>query len=151
MNKKIIKYIIFTILCMIIIFMFSNQVSSDSNNLSKNIINSLINLFENIFNKNFDNEKIINYLNLPIRKLAHFTIFLTLSFCLINLFESIKVKHVFIFTIIICFIYASFDELHQMFIDERTSSVIDVITDMSGSIFAIFLKKVYNTMKQKGR
>ena len=76
-----------------------------------------------------------------IRKLAHFTIYTALGMATIaflltfNLKKNIQI----ISTIIWGFLYASTDELHQMFSSGRHASFLDVLLDTSGVIFGTII------------
>ena len=56
---------------------------------------------------------------------------------------NLKRKNQILITIIWGFLYASTDELHQMFINGRNASFLDVLLDTSGVIFGILLIIIY--------
>lgn len=149
-KKKIIKYMIFAIICMLIIFLFSNQVSSTSNSISKTMVEKVLKIFDKFFSTSFNNENTIDMLNYPIRKLAHFTIFFILGFSICSFLKELKVNKYVLISIVICLIYALFDEVHQLFINGRTAKIFDVFIDMSGVLFAIFLKKCIISKSKRG-
>ena len=153
MNKKKIKIIISWILVlvwMLVIFYYSNMNHIKSNDKSKNTINYIIETTEKIENNNSiktNKQQIIEYLNYPIRKCAHITIYLVLSILIISAIKNTKsIKHPSIITLIICFIYAITDEYHQTFIDGRTGQFIDVLIDTTGSMLGL---TIYNKITQK--
>jgi acetobutylicum phosphotransbutyrylase BH3707 len=86
-----------------------------------------------------ENNKIIkkNKYDQKIRKIAHVTEFAILNIFFINLIyqlkEKFKLKYLII-SIILTFIYACTDEIHQIFVQGRTSSFIDVLIDTTGAI-----------------
>ncbi len=139
-NKKVI-YIFFTVLCMLVIFTFSSKNSTVSNQTSKQLINKVITSYEKISHKNIDKEELINKLNYPIRKLAHYSIYLILGIFVYNIFLISKIKNKEIISIIVCFIYASLDEFHQLFVIGRTAQVKDILIDTLGSITAVIILK----------
>ena len=139
-NKKVI-YIFFTVLCMLVIFTFSSKNSTVSNQTSKQLINKVITSYEKISHKNIDKEELINKLNYPIRKLAHYSIYLILGIFVYNIFLISKIKNKEIISIIVCFIYASLDEFHQWFVIGRTAQVKDILIDTLGSITAVIILK----------
>ena len=47
---------------------------------------------------------------------------------------------------LICFLYSISDEIHQMFIDGRSSEKFDVLIDTIGSSFGVFINY---TLKRK--
>lgn len=139
-NKKVI-YIFFTVLCMLVIFTFSSKNSTVSNQTSKQLINKVITSYEKISHKNIDKEELINKLNYPIRKLAHYSIYLILGIFVYNIFLISKIKNKETISIIVCFIYASLDEFHQLFVIGRTAQVKDILIDTLGSITAVIILK----------
>lgn len=82
-------------------------------------------------------QKAKNKYDQKIRKIAHVTEFAILNILLVNLIyqlkEKFKLKYLII-SIILTFIYACTDEIHQIFVQGRTSSFIDVLIDTAGAI-----------------
>ena len=70
--KRII-YLILVILWLSVIFIFSNQSGEESGNTSKKLIINIINVYEKITNSEVDRDIVIEKMQYPIRKLAHFT------------------------------------------------------------------------------
>ena len=141
--------LLLVMLWLIIIFLFSSSTGTQSNSKSKELINKGIIIYEKITNTNVDNKVIINKLNYPLRKLAHYTIFLILGIFVYLYVKSTKISNKVLISIIICLICASFDETHQIFTGGRTPKVLDVLIDTLGSITSIaFLyfknRKIYN-------
>lgn len=116
------------ILWMIIIFIMSSFNATESSEQSGFIVNVLSNIL---------NIKNIEILSLIIRKLAHFTEYLILGILAINCFKDYDIKHIFIISLIFCIIYASSDEIHQLFILGRSGNIIDVTIDSFGSLSGI--------------
>ncbi len=131
MKTKTIRIIILA-LWMIVIFLLSNQTGSESSGLSDNLICSVF--------SNCD----LNIYSLIIRKLAHFMLYFILGMLTIVNFKITKES---IGTaILICVIYAFTDEIHQMFIDNRSGEVRDIIIDSLGAISSILL--IYKLKKR---
>ena len=151
MKKKKIIYIILIILCMLTIFAFSNKNSIKSDKTSKGLIYNILNTYEKVTNKNINKEKIVKKLNYPVRKIAHYTIYFLLGLFVYKLILLTNWKYKKRKTIGICFLYASLDEIHQLFIAGRTGQVKDVFIDTLGAVSAItlihFLSK---EQKEKG-
>ena len=137
MTKKII-YLICIITCLLAIFIFSSKNSNESNNTSKTLINNCITIYENITKKDVDNKKIIKTLNYPVRKCAHYTIYLILGIFVYLYMSTTKLDNKVIISIVFCLICAIFDETHQMFTG-RTSKVLDVLIDTLGSSTSILI------------
>ena len=123
-TKKIIKIIIL-VLWMLVIFLLSNQTGSESTSLSDKVICSIF---------NDCNPEIYSFI---VRKLAHFILYFILGiFTIINFKIN---KENMIYALLICIIYAFTDEIHQMFINNRSGEVRDIIIDSLGSLSSIFL------------
>lgn len=142
MKKRIILYIILTIVCMITIFYFSSRNTIESNGTSKGLIKYFVTIYEKVTKSNVNEELIINKLNYPVRKLAHFSIYFLLGLVVYGLFLHTNMKHKLLFSILTCVVYASFDEIHQLFVLGRTGQVLDVFIDSMGSIIGMILIKI---------
>jgi len=149
MIKKIIK-IILLLLCMILIFSFS---SDNGNSSSKKSDGLIIKIYQSITHKKLsdkDKEIIVDKYVIPVRKSAHITIYLilgVLSISLIKEYRLIDLKALII-SIIFCFLYACSDEIHQLFVMDRSGEVLDVLIDSIGSFIGIYL--YYLIYKKKG-
>lgn len=101
------------------VFLFSSQKGETSGNTSGKIIKAIL----NIFTKDVSEEK-IQKLQLPIRKLAHFTIYAiggVLAILLLNQFEISFLKKI-IYSQLIITTYAITDEFHQYFIPRKNGN-----------------------------
>ena len=125
---KILKIIVL-ILWMIVIFLLSNQTGNESTILSDGVINSSICKF--ISNCN---PEVYSFI---VRKSAHILIYFILGIFSVMNFKNDKEGLINAF--ILCITYAFFDELHQMFINNRSGEVRDIFIDMIGSISGILL------------
>lgn len=141
MSKKLLIYILLSILCMITIFTFSSKNTNESNGTSKGLIKYFVHTYEKVFDKDIDEEVIITKLNYPIRKLAHYSIYLLLGIFIYNIFLLTGVKHKVLLSVLVCMIYAITDETHQLFVSGRTGQVLDVFIDTIGSLTSILLIK----------
>ena len=147
MKKRIILYIILTIVCMITIFYFSSRNTIESNGTSKWLIKYFVTIYEKVTKSNVNEELIINKLNYPVRKLAHFSIYFLLGIFIYGIFSCAKINHKLLLSMIICVIYASLDETHQLFVYGRTGQVLDVLIDSVGSLISILIIKVIKCNK----
>lgn len=138
MNKKVILISI-CILCLGFILFNSSQISSVSNTRSRKVVSEVTNIISKTdigqsVLKRVDNTEF----NLIIRKIAHwFEFFLlgaVISFTL--RYFNIDDKNVLIYTLFIVLFSAVMDEFFQIFIQERNSSVVDVLIDFGGGIIA---------------
>lgn len=144
LSKRIIAYI-FTLFVMTSIFTFSAQPAEKSNNTSKSITAKIVNTVTK--NKNITQKKkdeLVNKWNDPIRKIAHFSLFLLLgasTFISLVLTFIKKGKHYIqknaVYSLSFCVFYAVTDEFHQLFVLGRSFQISDIFIDSSGSLTGI--------------
>lgn len=134
MSKKYMS-IILVIIWMSVIFIMSSFDGSVSSSQSNFIVDKLVNIF------NIENTDIVS---LIVRKLAHYIEYLILGVLMINMFSdfNIKINTKYIIAIIICIIYASSDEIHQIFIAGRCFAIRDILIDSMGAISGIYIYKL---------
>lgn len=130
---------ILTIGIMLLIFSFSAQNGEASSGTSGKIVEWMIQkIFQPIF---ASKENVIGWLeeNLSfiVRKLAHFSIYTALGMSATGFFftfEKLTKKRQVIFAIILGCLYATTDELHQLFTPGRSGQITDVLLDSAGVI-----------------
>lgn len=128
MNKKTFKWLL-VVIWLIVIFVFSSQPAVVSDGNSRFVIN----LFKTL-GLNLDS-LLGSIANFIVRKAAHFTEYLILSLLLYEAFhEDFSPKKAIIFSIMIVFLYACSDEIHQLFVPGREGRFRDVLIDTSGGI-----------------
>ena len=122
------------IIWMIVIFSFSSNVAEESNSKSKKIAHTVVDIVEKEKNKK-EKDIIVEKANKPIRKIAH-----GFEYCILGILlflalstHNISNKKKYIITLIICIIYASTDEIHQLYINGRYGDYKDVLVDTLGS------------------
>lgn len=127
MKKKL--YTLLTIAIMILIFLFSSQNGEESSKTSGFIL-SLLPFFNNMENAEF-----------YIRKLAHFSIYFLLGLSSFQMFCTYNhsKRRAFLFSILLCFLYACSDEFHQSFSSGRSPQAFDVLIDTSGALISNLL------------
>lgn len=131
--------IVLVVIWMIVIFMFSNQKANDSSKLSDGLILKTVRIIEHVTNKKYSDDEILKLYVKPVRKMAHFTIYLILGILVCLMIKEYSVKNIILLSVLTCFIYASSDEIHQLFIDGRSCNIIDVFIDTFGSFIGILL------------
>jgi len=124
------------LLWMFLIFLMSSFDATESANQSNFIVNIITDIFK------IEN---IELLSLIIRKLAHFTEYLILGFLTINMLNKNDISKKYLISILICIIYATSDEIHQIFVPGRACQIRDVLIDSIGSITGVYLYKLINT------
>lgn len=128
MNKK--KSLILLIIWMIVIFIFSSMDSSSSSNLSRGLT---------LFFFNIKNIELIKKYEFYIRKFAHVFEYFVLVILAYNYFKNNN-KYKYLYSLLLCFIYACSDEIHQLFVSGRAGLFQDVLIDMIGVLlFLIFM------------
>lgn len=143
MNKQAKIFLILSIICMSVIFFFSNQPADTSENTSKGIVSTFIDMF-NLDEGKTEEEKteLINQLNKIERKLAHYTIYLVSGVLLFPVVKGIRKKEdikTVLISIAIGATYAITDEIHQIFIEGRTCLPTDVLIDTLGVTTGVFI------------
>ena len=130
--KKAIR-IIFLLGVLLFIFYMSSQNGSKSNNYNVEIVSFLrIKGGIDLYSLYGENTVVI-----IIRKLGHFLEFALLSAASYLVFTAFKIRRATILTFLFCILLAAADEFHQLFVLERTSSVIDVIIDSLGVMISV--------------
>ena len=145
MKKKNINWIL-VIGWMVLIYIFSSQPGEVSNENNKFII-YIFNLLSLDLNSIFGTLS-----NFIVRKAAHFIIYFILYILLyraINVKRNADIKG-FILPILIVFLYACSDELHQAFVPGRGPALRDVLVDTSGGLTAFLIMYICVTFKKKG-
>lgn len=151
--KKILLWLL-VIIWLVIIFLFSGMDSESSNNKSEKTINKVVETTLEttnslgITNKHPSNTKLNNFvmkINIPLRKCMHAFVYFVLSLIVLNALSAVNIKSYksYVICIVICFLYAIFDEYHQTFIDGRTGQITDSLIDTFGSIIGIILYHLY--------
>lgn len=141
MTKKLI-YTILLVIWMVVIFLFSNQNGIKSEATSDSFVAKIVDAVTNNEIKESKKDKIITNTRFVVRKFAHFTIYLILGILAYLTLSSYRIPRVVIYSILLCFIYACSDEIHQMFLSGRTARILDVIIDISGSIVGIIISSL---------
>lgn len=138
------KYIwwVFTIFWMAVIFIFSSQNGIESHNTSLFLTEFIEKFFKDILTLNINTE-MEYYIELILRKLAHLSEYFILAFLAYNAFlqTGIKKTRLVIYSLLFCFLYAITDEIHQVFVQGRGPSHVDVIIDTFGAFLYIILFK----------
>ncbi|MEG0346382.1 MAG: VanZ family protein [Erysipelotrichaceae bacterium] len=143
-NKKYI-YLLLLVLIMSIIFLFSSQSNDKSQTISNKVIEvTKQDVVTNVINENLDIN--INPIIL-VRKGAHASLYFILAITCFLTLKEFKVKNTETICILLCLLYASSDEIHQIFIRGRTASILDVIIDMLGATFGVLL--IYTIKKNR--
>ena len=124
------------LLWMFLIFLMSSFDATESANQSNFIVNIITDIFK------IENIELLSFI---IRKLAHFTEYLILGSLTINMLNKNDISKKYLLSILICIIYATSDEIHQIFVPGRACQIRDILIDSIGSITGVYLYKLINT------
>ena len=131
MIKRIVKLLL-VIFFMSVIFLFSNEKSVKSTKRSDGVI-SFVHKIINI-NKSITKIEIV-----IVRKSAHFFLYFCLGLSYISLLSEFTDKNLLLYSLLFVFIYACFDEVHQLFIGGRSFQVFDIIIDTGGGLLSFYI------------
>lgn len=131
MNKNILTIILLILLLLdfTIIFKFSSQNSEKSSGVSKNVTVTLTKpIMKNLNEK--DRAEILLKFEAVIRKLAHFSLYLSVGLLTMSIMAiNMKEKNQIFYSFVIGVLYAISDEIHQLFVPGRAAAVTDVLID----------------------
>ena len=136
-----------SIYIMILIFSFSAQPGEISAGVSAGVSRTIARLIVGGFNELSEAEKLVKIEELVpiVRKVAHFLIYCALGFfsflSLRTFYKEIpkkfpKAKGIFSVSAF-CLFYASTDEIHQLYVSERSGNLLDVMLDFGGALIGI--------------
>lgn len=147
--KSVILWIL-VIVWMIVIFTFSQNVAEESNSKSKRVAYEVVNIVEKEKTEK-EKEKMAEELHIPFRKLAHGFEYCVLCILVLLALKSSNIadNKIYIIALIICIIYASTDEIHQLFISGRYGDFQDVLIDTAGSTIGMLLYIITNKIIKK--
>lgn len=151
MKGKRIAFTLLVILCVCMIFLFSHQNGIKSESISDGFTIKLIEVYSKITKKEIleeRKEELVIIMRNFVRKSAHFTIYLLLGIFVYGSLLSYGVKHAFIYSILFCFLYACTDEVHQLFVSDRTGRVFDVFLDTCGAFVGSSFFNLFKTDKK---
>ena len=128
---------------MCLIFYLSGQVGHESGGLSAKVCEKIIIFFEGSISAESMAKK-VEMMQLPIRKLAHFSEYALL--CLLWIFafryNKYETKQMYLLAFMISAAYAGTDEFHQSFVEGRCGAFTDVLIDSSAAALASFIHYV---------
>ena len=136
------------------IFHFSSQIGEESDEVSKGLLSKLIDIFP--YTKDLSDvtkEKLIEYGNPIIRKLAHFSIYALVGVWIMSFMSTFKTRlyKKWIVSMIVGVEYAIFDEYHQSFVSGRAPSIMDVGIDslgvLGGILVVLIIISIYRALK----
>ena len=158
---------ILSVIVMLLIFLFSAQQGNESQALSDGIMYRLLELLEGTIPSG-----VISFLQLYFRKAAHFFLYMLLGIFVGNSFFSwlvpeseydirvtpdprvdvvkVSARSAWIYSLIVCIIYAITDEWHQTFVPGRSGEISDVLLDSASSLIGLLLLLIFVAHKIAG-
>ena len=154
-NKQMVKRLVYGILIiiwMITIFNFSSQQSGKSSNTSEVVIKVALN-YNNKYKKleEVEQKAVVENWQYPIRKSAHFTIYLIGGLIIFNFMNTFNIswKKKILFTMYIACAYAISDEAHQLMVDGRSAQITDVLIDTAGAVMGSLIMYLFSKWSKK--
>lgn len=140
-SKLIIRYGILAIFCMVI-FWFSDNNGQESTNYSSKIVDIICKIFfPNLYME--DTSRVLavrDVLTVLVRKGAHLLIYTMLGAVAYVAFFPVKRDGIRLFlAVMFAFFYACTDEIHQLFVVDRTGKISDVFIDTIGGFLGAFV------------
>lgn len=136
-NYKIVSWIA-VLSWMAVIFYLSHQPGSASSNLSSGVVTALLNLINLMTPQvELDVEKFHTF----VRKNAHFFAYLMLGLLSLNAWRSSGFSGLkqLILGFGMCVLFATTDEIHQLFIEGRSGEISDVMIDSAGAALGVLI------------
>lgn len=145
--KKRIKMITWmpALVIMYVIFGFSASSGEQSSGLSLELTKDIFNIVSDITKADIDHAqelKIIDMIHTPIRKLGHLSEYAALGFALcipLYFYHLKRGRNLYIYSESLLIVYACIDEIHQLFVPERSGRLTDVVIDGVGGIIGILV------------
>lgn len=150
MLRGMIKFILI-VLCMLLIFSFSNDNSEESSSKSDGLIVKISEIFTGRKLKENERNKYIDKYVVLVRKSAHFTIYLILGLLILSFIREFRVVdyRAVLLSVFLTFLYACSDEVHQLFVPGRSGEFLDVLLDSVGALSGCLLYTLYYKIRRK--
>lgn len=148
--KTFIKKYLPLIAMMVIIFLFSAMPGPESTSASDLVVKPILKAVEEV-SKHPVEIAVAELVTVLTRKTAHFVEYAILGMLALNAVykKDRKYLSLWAFSQLIASLYAISDELHQMFIDERSAAVLDVCIDSSGALLGIIIVLLIISLRRK--
>ena len=141
----------------ITIFGFSAQNGNESQGVSNRAAGVILTACDNLGIINFvdanNKEELIENIQYPIRKIAHITEYAIFTMCIFIalMIDGLSFRWSRIICLLMVIIYASFDEIHQLFVVERAGRFIDVCFDTFGALVFLGIVSIIHHILEKKR
>ncbi len=135
---------ILTILWCCVIFSFSAEKGVQSSGTSGRVCRVVASIFVSDFDDMplSQQQEIVENMQFFVRKTAHFTAYAVLGF-LVNLaLRRQKFLKRAVFSTLFVSLYAISDEIHQLFVPDRSGRPLDVLIDTAGGVCGILFGSI---------
>ena len=133
-NEKKYIYIIPAVLWMIFIFYMSSRTGDDSSAVSNPMTDFIVGLFQKVRNDSAPVvDRMTGVVEIMVRKAG----------------GRMTSAVVYIWSVVITFVYACSDEIHQLFVADRAGRGTDVLIDMCGALAALLI--IWGSKSTRGR
>ncbi len=157
MKVRRITLLVLVFLCLGTIFLFSSQQGEESESLSDQVTTKIITFVSQMTHKEVNEKEtrnLVREVRTFMRKTAHFTIYLLLGLFMYGVLRTYHIKYPLLYSLVFCFLYACTDEIHQLFIEDRTGRIFDIFVDTSGSFLGSIIShsiyKLFRKIKEIG-
>lgn len=139
-TKKISKiHLILPLLWMVVIFMLSHQSASISSGQSGVFVEQLRHIAPSV------DQQLLTFL---VRKGAHIFAYFVLGILTFNALwrvdlSKFKFNYPLGLSIIVCALYATSDEFHQLFVSGRSGEIRDIIIDSCAATIGVFIISIF--------
>ncbi len=135
-GKIIFRYAALAVVC-ILIFWFSSNSGENSTFQSGRVVDLICSIFfpDMEMTEPARQLAIIDILSVCVRKAAHLSVYMLLGAISFAAFFPVRRKGVrMLVAVIFTFVYACTDEIHQLYVLDRTGKISDVVIDTFGGI-----------------
>ena len=141
-NILSILFLLVLIVDMSSIFFFSSENGTESSQRSEGVTDKVATVIVDGYNEMPEEEKQAerDKLQLPVRKIAHFSLFALLGLSAALLIFSLDIRKwqiSFVIPLVLGIVWAIIDELHQALTAGRVSAATDVLIDIAGAFTAV--------------
>ena len=132
-----------------LIFYFSSSDRSTSTNQSRSVVGktNIVEIYEE--KHNVDSNTALENVDRIFRKVAHVIEYLVLALLICSALGeyNLSLKNILLLSFIICLIYSSSDEMHQLLVSGRSGELRDIIIDNIGSIIGCSIYLLFKRRK----
>lgn len=139
--------VVLLFLWMGVIFTFSNDSGSASSNKSDGIADTIVSFISKVSHYDYSDSELTQIIDnciFIVRKSAHFLEYFILGIFILNVVKDYKGLTInwILLALLFCFFYACTDEIHQLFVPDRSGRLTDILIDTIGSLCGIIIYRI---------